>query len=318
LLADALYGSQDAELWRWCESTVAAFGTDPPPALAAPLFAVMGLISARFGYGRERRTALLDRGLELARAAGDARTLAQILMTVAFNLTILQRLEESLDAAREGLEYARTSGDRRLLALGLMREGMAVFANDVAQGRKLFDEAIALFTAADDPAGSCTTLLNRAEWEFEAGDVQAALRFAQAAIPMARKMKRRSYLVTLLGNAAAYQVVLGDFDEALTCARESITLAREAQAWQAVAFGVQHLAAVAFRKGDPRTAARLIGWVDARIKAIDEGRQTTEKQEYNSLIAGLQNALSSEQFGAFTSEGALLNEDAACEEALRV
>jgi hypothetical protein len=125
-------------------------------------------------------------------------------------------------------------------------------------------------------------------------------------------------LVTLLGNAAAYQIVLGDFEEARSFARESLTLAREVQAWLLVASAVQHLAAVALHKGDARTAARLIGWVNARIKAIDEERQNTEQQEYDALIAGLQNALSLEQSGAFTAEGGLLNEDAACEEALRV
>jgi predicted ATPase len=319
LLADAVRGAQDAELWRWCDTAVTALGPDAVEALAAPLLVIMGYISARMGYGRERRAALLARGLEMARAAGDQRTLAQALMAVSFNLNIQERYEEALVAAREALQYARTSGDRRLLAQGLLREGMSVFPSDVAQGRKLFDEAIALFTACDDPEGSCTALVNRAESEYQtARDVPAASSFAQAALPIARKMKRRNLLVTLLGNASAYHARLGEFDQARSSARESIMLGREAQAWQNNAFGIQHLAVVALHNGDARTAARLIGWVDARIKAIDEIRQTTEQNEYEELLPVLQSALGAERCQSHMSEGAMLTEEAAYEEALRV
>jgi hypothetical protein len=95
-------------------------------------------------------------------------------------------------------------------------------------------------------------------------------------------------------------------------------LAREAQSWQTAAFDVQHLAAVALRKGDLRTSARLIGWCDARLKVIDEIRQPTEQREYEQIAGDLQKVLSPEQYQAFAAEGSMLTEDAAYEEALRV
>ena len=318
-VADALRGGQDAELWRWCDSTVTALGPDAPAGLVAPLLVLMGSISARLGYGRGRRAALLDRGLKAAREAGDERALALALLTVAFNL-IIQNLEaEAIPVVREALEYTRKCGERRLHATGLLREAMVIFSTDIAQGRKLFDESMALFTACDDPEGLTTVLLNRAESEFQyAGDVASASRFAETALPMARKVKRRTSLTTLLGNSAAYYSALGQFDEARTCARESITLGREIQAPQSIAFSIQHLAAVALHHGNLSSAARLIGWVDERIKQIDEVRQPTEQHEYDRVIAGLRETLTPEEFQSFTSEGAMLSEDAAYEQALRV
>lgn len=260
-----------------------------------------------------------SRGMDLARAAGDGRTLAQALLSLSFNLNIQSRFEEALPSAREAIEYAKVVGDRRLLAEGLLREAMSVIPTDLAQGRKLFDEAMALYTACDDPDGCCIAGINRGELEFQtSGDVQAALRFCEAALAIARTSKSRALLLTCLGNAAAYQVSLGEFEQARACARESLMVAREAQAWQNAAFNVQHLGAVALHNGDFRTAARLIGWTDARLKAIDEIRQTTEQAEYDRMIADLRAGLTAEQFDSFHAEGSMLTENAAYEEALSV
>lgn len=318
-LAEVLAGSHDAELWRWCDSTIAALGPEAPAALLAPLLVQMGSISGNMGYGRDRRSALIARGVELARAAGHERTLVSALNVLSFNLFILGRHDEALQASREAREYARRLGDRRLIAVSLLREAMAAFPTDIAQGRKLCDEAVALFTAIDDPEGSCTALLDRAECEFGlAHDARAAIRFAEAAVPIARKMKRRSALVTLLSNAAAYEALLGDFERARINAREGLTLGRETQNIQSATFAVQHLASVALGKGDLRTAARLIGWCNARLEAIDEIRQETELLEYERLTGGLGTELGQEKLQVLLAEGAMLTEDAAYEEALHV
>lgn len=315
---DALRGGQESELWRWCDSTLAALGPDAADALIAPLLVSIASVSGNLGYGREQRAALIARGVDVARAAGDRRTLAQALVTTAFNLNIAGQYDAALATVREGLEYAKSVGDRHLVANALMREAMSIFPSDNAQGRKLFDEAQALGEACDDPGGCSVTLLNRAECEFLAGDARTASRFARAALAIRHKMKQGVSLATLLCNAAAYNVALGEFDEARTVAQDSLRAAREEQARQVVAFVVQHLAAVALHNGDLRSAARLIGWCDAYLKAIDEIRQSTEQTEYDQLVADLQKALSAEQFRSLLAEGAMLSEDAACEEALRV
>jgi predicted ATPase/class 3 adenylate cyclase len=318
LLADGLR-RQEAELWRWCDVTVTALGLDASAELLAPLLLFMGSISSNLGYGRERRTALLSRGLELARSGHNERTLAHGLITLSFHLYIQGRIEEALATARDAQEHAEASGDRRIRAQTLMREGMAVFQSDCAQGRKLLDEATALFSACDDLQGNCTAALNGAELEFNtARDVPAALRAGERAIEFARALKAWDNLVMALSNAAAYHIALQEFDQARACAHESLEVARGARSWQTAAFAVQHLAAVALHDGDLRTAARLIGWCDARLKAIDEIRQETEQQEYDPLMSELRCALTPEQFAAFIAEGSMLTDDAAYDTALRV
>jgi tetratricopeptide (TPR) repeat protein len=318
-MGEALQSVQQSELWRWCDSTLAALGPDASDSLIAPMLVQMAIVSSNLGYGREQRAALLSRGVKIARTAGDRRTLARGLGLLSFHLSIQGRNDEAVAMAREAVEHAKSSGDRRVLANVLMREGMSVFSRDNAQGRKLFDEAQALFGACDDPAGSGLALLNRAECEFSAGDAEGASRFAQLALPHARKTKQGAGdLGILLCNAAAYNVALGKFDDARATGRESLTTARETQSWQMVPFSVQHLAAVALHDGHLYIAARLIGWCDAYLKAIDEVRQPTEQIEYDRILSGLQNALTDEEFQSFRAEGAMLTEDAACEEALRV
>jgi len=278
----------------------------------------MALVSARLGYGRERRNALLTRGLQLARDGGDQRTLAEALSGQAFHLIIQERREEALPIANEAVECARATGDSRLVAQSLIRQAMAVFPTDPALGRKLFDEAISRFAACDDPDGTCHCFLNLAEEFFAGGDVEAALRASENGIAAARTLKSRDRLLMSLSNAAAYHVSFGNFDKAREFARESAMLARGAESWQTAAFAVQHLSAVALHNGDVRTATRLLGWCDARLKAIDEARQETEQQEYQKLIAELQDKLTPEAFQSFVAEGAMLSGDSAYEEALRV
>ena len=307
-----------AELWRWCESAVSELGEDAPPQLIAPLLVWMAIVSSSMGYGRERRAALISRGLELARAANDAVTSARALEALAFIRILENRYQDALAAVREAIDFAHASGDGRLLARCLDREAMATFRQNATEGRRLFEESAALFEAAGDVHDLSRTLLNRAESEFTAGDARAAITFAEESLQISRELKNRDRLAILLGNLAVYNTCLGEFDRARSCARESLSLARDIQDSYDIPFSVQHLAAVSQAKGDARSAARLVGWCDARLAAIDETRQTTETIEYEQLMAALRGELAADQLSALFAKGAAMTEDAAIEEAFHV
>ena len=76
---------------------------------------------------------------------------------------------------------------------------------------------------------------------------------------------------------------------------------------------LQHFAAT-IAKENPRTAARLLGYVDNVFDANAFSREYTERYTYERLTATLQEALDDEEVESYRREGALLS----VEQALRL
>lgn len=95
-----------------------------------------------------------------------------------------------------------------------------------------------------------------------------------------------------------YFMALGRYDEGIASARKALPLLRDAELDVSVTLTLQHMAAVAaLRPADgPKAdvsrqrAARLAGYVDARLKNL-EARQYSDEQEYSSLLSRLREAL---------------------------
>jgi tetratricopeptide (TPR) repeat protein len=129
-----------------------------------------------------------------------------------------------------------------------------------------------------------------------------------------------------LSNHSAYLVALSRFEEAKSAAREALALARDAGFEAYVAWALQHLAAIAAlrasddsvdRVGDLRSAARLLGFVDARFAQLESPRQYTEQQEYDKILPVLRDALGAD-LDALIREGEQWSEDHAVAEALKI
>jgi flagellar motility protein MotE (MotC chaperone) len=94
-----------------------------------------------------------------------------------------------------------------------------------------------------------------------------------------------------------------------------------------VAWGLQHLAATAAlrsakdaedARGDRLRAARLLGYVDARLASIEALRQYTEQQECDKMLLVLRDALGADQLAKLMAEGATWTEDQAVLESLAI
>ena len=92
------------------------------------------------------------------------------------------------------------------------------------------------------------------------------------------------------------------------------------------AFALQHLAAVAALSeacsaGGPEQiaagacAARLLGFIDARLRALEFERTYLEQQEYDRVVARLRATLGPDELTERMAAGATLTADQAIEEA---
>jgi tetratricopeptide (TPR) repeat protein len=225
----------------------------------------------------------------------------------------------------DALCTAKTAKAHRLAILALL--GLA-HASDVAgdgdRARQLYAEALAVAEALGAERQGAGIRCNLAETLFRCGDVAQALELVETA--------RETYCALGLPtckaviNVAAYAVALDRFDEAREAAREALTAALDLQYRVLVVLALQHLAAIAALEPNATRdagaaqvrAARILGFVDARLPELNVARDYTECQEYDRLSARLREELGEDAVRKHSEEGKEWNEDRAVAEAMSV
>ena len=121
-----------------------------------------------------------------------------------------------------------------------------------------------------------------------------------------------------------YLIALGRYDDAEERACEALALARELQQDVLVAWTLQHLGAIAALRPQVSTqdaprayarAARILGFVDARLEAIGSAKMYIYEQAYDRAVTVLREALGADAVTKLMGEGAKMTEAQAVEEA---
>jgi tetratricopeptide (TPR) repeat protein len=257
-----------------------------------------------------------ERALTLARATGDELGVARAEFVAGHSLVVLGQLKEGeklLESALAGFRKlgARRSIGRTLASLALARE----HGDDIAAARSFCGEAVETLKTIEGDDGEPDYVSYLAELEFQAGNAEQALRLSGEALARHRKLNDRLHTVVDLSNTAAYLIALDRYGEAREGAREALTLAVEENNALWTAFALQHLATVAALEGDAAGAARLIGYVDARVGGLEHEREHTEQREHERLMNALRKALSEDELGRLAAEGRAWSEERALDQA---
>jgi hypothetical protein len=125
---------------------------------------------------------------------------------------------------------------------------------------------------------------------------------------------------TALNNLSAYLTALGRCDESRNYARQALALARDVQFGVSVAISLQHVAATALfcATPDAARAARLLGYANAQVVALEAMREYTEQQEYDKMLATLRDTFGDDELAKLLTEGAAWSEDQAVAEAMLI
>lgn len=310
-----------ADGWRWLRLARGCIGDATDDAINARL----DLIEARLLGIRgdaQASVAAAERAVAFYREHDRPRELGNALRTAGMGLSFLGKPAEGYAMLRQALESVRAAGLRNseasiLTNLGLVSSSMG----DLESAKRFYVDAREIAKAAGLEKGTAVVGACLAELLFQTGDVVGALRSAEEALAYASSLT--AVAANLQHNMAAYLIRLDRFDEARARAREGIALVREVQADAKT--DLQHFAAIsALRPGDDpqvtaedrRRAARLLGYVDARIAALGTPRGFTEQQERDRIVAVLHAALGDDEMTDLLELGASLDEDQAVGEAL--
>ena len=113
-----------------------------------------------------------------------------------------------------------------------------------------------------------------------------------------------------LVNVATYLLIAGRHDETRNAAREALSLVGPVGGF-ILRVCLQQCALLAASAGNPKEAARLLGFVDAGYQAAGELREPTEQLVYDALSEKLRTTLTPAALRQLAEEGASWSEDAA-------
>ncbi|MBC5804524.1 MAG: tetratricopeptide repeat protein [Candidatus Eremiobacteraeota bacterium] len=313
------------ERQRWVRRALEQAGDATPPGVMAKLELAEATLAVTLGQYTLAQSAA-ERAVSRYRELDDRPGMAEAERYAGLALLFLGRLAEGEVRLKAALACFRKLGALKLTGGALRDLAYARgFAGDVAGARTFFADALTIFkaTGAERAAGSVAADL--AEVAFRDGDAETAVRTATEALAAWRPHGDARSTALHLNNLAAYLVALGRYDEARANAREALAVSRSAGHEVHVAFVLQHLAAVAALRDDrPAESARsglscaasLLGYVDARLAALEALREYTEQQEYDRVGRALASALGSREQVQLMDQGREWSEEQAISAAL--
>lgn len=323
LLGQRLVGALETAWWvlpegdaqRWVRAAFALADEMTPRNVLARLNLALARLRIQHNRFKSCHTAA-ERALAQARAIGDEPGIARAEFLAGHSLVVLGHLTEGETLLQSALTDFRKLGARRsvgrtLASLAFARE----HADDIATACSLCTEAVETLKAIEGDDGAVDHVSYLAELELRAGNAEEALRLSGEALARHRKHNERLHIVVDLSNAAAYLIALDRYDDACAHAREALELAVQEKNALWTAFALQHLATIAALQGDAGRAARLIGYVDARMAELQHEHEHTERREHERVITALRTQLSEDDLERFMAEGRAWSEEKAVNQA---
>jgi predicted ATPase/class 3 adenylate cyclase len=307
---------------RWVRAALSAVDATTPATVVAKLYLAEATFAAGFMEYKASHTAA-EQALARYQDLGDPLGIAYGQRYTGRALEVLGQIAEGEVLLMRALPAARALSPR---LTGMVLEDLARVSSlcgDAAGARARYAEALAVYRGLGDERAADNVATNLADAEFVAGDPSAALKLTDEALAIDRARNNVRGVANDLCNIAAYLTALHRYDEARGHARDAVLLARDLEVQVLLTISLQHLAAVAAllpdqdRDGIVR-AARLLGYVDARLTTLEVLREYGEQQESVRMLAALRNALGEDGLAKLMDEGAAWNEDQAVAEAMLI
>jgi predicted ATPase/DNA-binding XRE family transcriptional regulator len=274
------------------------------PSIVGPLYhlGAIGLLG-------QERIEFLEHAIRLHTALRDDRALSILYGSVARNYALQRHFHKARTMLGWSWTFAARSGIEDLAA-------GPVFLNlgDLNNLEGRHEDARAAFTIAlaaarkdDDQILIARITNSMAETEFALGNIEQALHIVEG---LALGAPRTGDHLAYLCNVCAYRLALGQIAGAKAAARDIVARAFDHNPMM-ILLAFAHLATVAALSGNSVPAARLIGYVNERAKAIGYRREPTEEYCYRILEASLRAQLDETTLIGLQADGAQSSADVA-------
>jgi predicted ATPase len=288
---------------------VATLRLDDDRALG-PLLAVASL-AWRAGENRTSHDAA-ERALSIAQRTEDKLSIAQARYCLGWALFKLGDMERARAELKRSVEELRALDQPLRALLAEIDYAIALKRSDPAAGRTLLGQTLPAAQASGWPRAAIRAETGLAEYAFLDGDAAAAIDLGGQALATARKGNSAYAVMVAVVNMTAYLSIAGRIEDARATGAEAMTLGRANGFRIAVEWTLQSLAIGIAERGDAKTAAMILGHVDAFVDEVGAEREPTEERVRRRLYEIVSNAIDESALEAIMRQGRALSMDDAC------
>jgi len=300
------------ECLRWAEAALKRTDPERHPLVAARLMrAYVQLVSG------PARLPAARRAIPVFERLGDRSGLLVLYWQIAEELAMSGASAEAEESIARAFELADELGwqrSRAYASLLRMRCVTRYYAGRFSDARLDLAKSAALEDALGDRDASAR-LRWQAYLEFADGSVEKAEELLESCTNP--DLPHATNPINGLDELAATRLVRGKIDAAEATARTAVEIARFDEPRDTLG-PIQHLATVAALRGRPHTAARLLGFVNAKMSELQRIRTHFHSAGHDILVASLRKQLSADAIEKLVAEGAALDLDRAVDEALNL
>ena len=268
---------------------LAADRTDEALRLANALYRFW-ITKQRFDEG----AAWFDR--VLAAPGGDERLRGKAILNAGFMPFWAGDDERAAERFRQSLEIGRRLDDPPLISQALGGLARVALRTDVAEGRRLAGEALAVSEGAADEPGRSNALHLLGVGAQIAGDLIEARGWMTKRLALVRATGNEFLVASEAANLSMVERQLGNLDTAEALVRETLEIGERIGDEFTKPFAISGLAAIATERRRFERAAILVGAAEAIMEAQHMAWPPDERPHYERLLADLPEAMGSVEF----------------------
>ena len=186
--------------------------------------------------------------------------------------------------------------DPQLISQALGGLARVALRTDVAEGRRLAGEALAVSEAAGDEPGRSNALHLLGVGAQIAGDLLEARDWMTRRLELVRASGNGMLIASEAANLSMVERQLGNLERAESLEREALEVGERSGDRFTTPFAIAGLAAIATERREFERAATLVGAAEALMEAQQMAWPPDERPHYERMLADLPNAMGSEAF----------------------
>jgi tetratricopeptide (TPR) repeat protein len=234
---------------------------------------------------------------------GDPRIRGKAFINAGFMPFWMGQDDRASELFRQGLDIGRELDDPAMISQALGGLARVALRTDVAEGRRLAREALAVSELAGDAPGRSNALHLLGVGAQIAGDLTEAREWMTQRLAIVREAQNEFLIASEAGNLSMVERQLGNLDRAEVLVREALEIAERRGDEFMKPFAMSGLAAIATDRAEFERAATLIGAAEAIMAAQGMAWPPDERPHYERLLRVLPEAIGSGDFERLRAAG---------------
>jgi tetratricopeptide (TPR) repeat protein len=266
----------------------------------------------------EQAIPALEQSARLFREFGDVEGLVFSLADLSFVATAQGRQTDAQRFADEALAEANAAGNERTIAAALHSLACTKLdAHEYGEARALFEQSLALRRKLGDKRNVANSLCYLGSVALLEGDYDGATALLDESLALGRDLGNLLIVCVALANESLVALAAGDAERAASVCIESLALSHELGDKPTTVECLHALAGIAAVQGEPFRAALFSGAAESLHAEIKAPPSPAERMVGERFLPIARACLDDESFEAAWAEGRQMSYDAAVTAALR-